>query len=250
MSIGDDVFVAEDDLIADESYGMEEYAFAGDVRKRLSDLGIGNYQRPRLELDHEGVVAGLRAGDYFDGRLPTVIKKLSLDQLSALYSLYSNWYGYVTTQFVLVSTERSEAIRQKEFMLNHLKNYYRRQDIGGKKVPETAIVDAAKTDKRYIKVNARYEELNALTEGVEAVRKVADQDMKVISREVTIHQARLHKEMTLNGFGNRGNDYDYTNSLDQNAYAEANDTGAGEPNTQERAPARVARIPRVKVIGK
>jgi len=194
----------EEIFVSDENHGMTAYTFSDKVKKRIADLGVGNYERPRLEKDHEGVVLHLKKGDYFDGRLPTVIRKLSLDQLSALYSLYSNWFGYITTQFMLIAAERSEATRQRDFILNHLKNHYRLPDEEGKKLVETAVTDAAKTDKRYVLANARYEELNALYNMLEAMRDVANQDMKVISREVTIQQEKMHKELLLQGFGNRG----------------------------------------------
>lgn len=191
-------------FVSDENHGMTAYTFADKVKKRIADLGIGNYTRPKLEKDHEGVVLHLKRGDYFDGRLPTVIRKLTLDQLSALYSLYTNWFGYITTQFMLIAAERSEATRQRDFILNHLKNHYRLPDEEGKKMVETAVADAAKTDKRYVLANARYEELNALYNMLEAMKDVANQDMKVISREVTIQQEKMHKELLLQGFGNRG----------------------------------------------
>ena len=235
-----------DVFVADEIHGMEAYTTADRVKTRLSQLGIGNYERPRLEVDHEGIFHGLRSGEYFDGRLPTVIRRLSLDQLSALYSLYTNWYGYITTQYMLIAVERSEAIRKKEFILNHLKNYFRRAGGDRGKMPETAITDAAKTDKRYITASATYEELNALYDCVEAMRKVADQDMKVISREVTIQQAKLHKELMLNNFGNRRDEFadnDFSTSVeDIGQYG----TQANDPTTEE--PTRVRPRPPVPKV--
>lgn len=238
-------------FVSDENHGMTAYTFADKVKKRIADLGIGNYQRPKLEKDHEGVVLNLKKGDYFDGRLPTVIRKLSLDQLSALYSLYSNWFGYITTQFMLIASERSEATRQRDFMLNHLKNYYRIPDADGKKVVETQVVDMAKTDKRYILASARYEELNALYNMLEAMRDVANQDMKVISREVTIQQEKLHKEMLLQGFGNRGREFD--NALGGESYGSETEDPAqggaeGEAEGQPSAPTprRQVQVPRVQ----
>lgn len=215
-----------DVFFTDENEGMETYTFADKVKQRITDMGVGNYERPRLDTDHEGVITHLKRGDYFDGRLPTVIRKLSLDQLSALYSLYSNWFGYITTQFMLIAAERSEATRQREFLLNHLKNHYR-QPYAGKKIPETAVTDAAKTDKRYVVANARYEELTAIYNMLEAMKEVANQDMKVISREVTIQQEKVRKELLLQGFGNRGRDY--ANAVSQ---SEWEPSPIGEPTDE------------------
>lgn len=249
MSTGknDEVFVS------DENHGMTAYTFADKVKKRVADLGVGNYQRPRLEKDHEAVILHLKKGQFFDGRLPTVIRKLTLDQLSALYSLYSNWFGYITTQFMLIAAERSEATRQRDFLLNHLKNYYRATDDEGKKLPETAITDAAKTDKRYVLANARYEELTAVYNMLEAMREVANQDMRVISREVTIQQEKLHKELLLQGFGNRGRDF--TSAIEgDDSYGEApedpdnenDDDAIEEGATKAPSPRPRVRIPRVQ----
>jgi hypothetical protein len=222
MSNGND---NEDVFVSDENHGMTAYAFAERVKHRIADLGIGNYERPKLEKDHEGVILHLKKGEYFDGRLPTVIRHLSLDQLSSLFALYANWFGYITTQFMIIATERSEAIRQKEFMMNHLKNHYRVPDTEGGKLPETAVTDAAKTDKRFIMVNARYEELNALFNMLEAMREVANQDMKVISREVTIQQEKFQKELLLQGFGNRGREREHAAAIEgESSYGETSDT--------------------------
>ena len=219
---------------ADENFGMKEYTFAKKVKERVSLLGVGNYQRPKLEKDHESVFMGVEAGQYFDGRLPTVIKKLNLDQLSALYSLYSNWYGYLTTQTMLVAAERSEAMRKKDFLKRHLKNHYRSliNPDTGKKFPETSLLDFAESDKRFITANAAYEQENALYEILDAMRKVADQDMKVISREVTIQQEKLRKELLQQGFGNRGKDRDFDNAMGEDDYGSPPDQTAQRDRVQ------------------
>jgi hypothetical protein len=201
-------------FVADESAGMTAYTFAERVKSKISDLGVGVLDRPVLEKDHEGVISHLRSGEYFDGKLPTVIRKLDLDQISALYSLYTNWFGYLTTHFGLVGAEKAEAAAQREFILNHLKNHYRRPTRDGRKIPETAVTDAAKTDIRYIEANAKCEEVTALYNILEAFREVASQNMKVISREVTIKQEKVRQEMLLMGFGNRGRSPDYSSTLE------------------------------------
>jgi hypothetical protein len=232
-----------DIFITDENEGIAAYTFAHKVTQKIASLGIGTYERPRLEADHEGVVLNLRSGDYFDGRLPVVIRKLTLDQLSALYSLFSNWFGYIVTQFMLIAAERSEADRQREFLLNHLKNHYR-QPYTGKKVPETAVADAAKTDKRYVLANARYEELNALYNMLEAMRSMASQDMRVISREVTIQQEKVRKELLLQGFGNRGRDYaDAVSLADWESSPEELNNDAPNAQNEESKPRVYPRLP-------
>jgi hypothetical protein len=236
----------EEAFVSDESHGMTAYTFADRAKKRVADLGIGNYQRPRLEKDHESIIPHLKRGDYFDGRLPTVIRKLTLDQLSALYSLFSNWFGYITTQFMLVAADRSEAICQRDFLLTNIKNYYRVPDPEGKRLPEAAITDAAKQDKRYVMAKAKYEELNLIYESIQAMREVANQDMKVISREVTIQQEKHSHEMMLHGFGNRGRERDFTNAV-EGGYGDAseNPDASEERLAKGAAPRRQVRVPRI-----
>jgi hypothetical protein len=252
MSTGkDEVFVS------DENHGMTAYTFADRVKKRVADLGIGNYERPRLEKDHESLFPRLKRGDYFDGRLPSVIRKLTLDQLSALYSLFMNWYGYVAMQFMVIATERSEAMCQRDFLLTNIRNYYRVPDPDGKKPPETAITDAAKQDKRYVLANAKAEELDCLYNQVLVTRGIASQNMKVISREVTIQQEKLQKELMLQGFGNRAKresnfahavegDDSYGETPENLADAEGDEDGLESPAPATAAsPRSQIRVPRV-----
>lgn len=226
------------DFEASENDGIEAYTFAEKVKNRASMLGIGNYTRPKLEADHTSIYPGEKAGNYFDGRLPTVIRKLDMDQLSALYSLFSNWYGYLTTQTMLVAAERSEALRQKDFLKRHLKNHYRAMvnPETGKSFPETSLLDLAEADKRYITASAEYEQKNALYEILDAMRKVADQDMKVISREVTMQSEKFRKELLQQGFGKRGGPDEFDAALSEVDY--------GSPSYQNESRSR--RVPTVR----
>ena len=188
-----------------ETQGLEAYTFAKNVNDKLSELGLGaNPMRPRLEKEHEGIFVGLSAGQYFDGRMPTVIGKLSLDQVSALYSLYTNWYRYLVIVTLKVATERSEAIRQKEFLWSHIRSIKKKPDSSGKKITDQTASDETRGDIRFVLASAKYEELNSLFEILDAMCKVAEQDMKVISREVTIQQTSLQQKVFSNNFRNRG----------------------------------------------
>jgi hypothetical protein len=196
-----------------ENEGMQAYSFAQKVFDRLDTLGLGETPlRPMLEEEHNGIWQGLRAGQYFDGRLPTVIRRLNLDQVSALYSLYAAWYRYLIFITRKVATERSEAIRKKEYLWSHVrksrKQLYKAQV--GKALPEQEASDQARGDSRYVTANAAYEEHNNLFEILSAMCEVAQQDMKVISREVTIQQEAFKQRMIGNGMGNRGQTQDWS----------------------------------------
>lgn len=177
----------------DEVKALEAYTFAEEVIKNMEDIGVGRNERPRIKEDHESILPGLNAGDYFDGRLPTVIRKLSLDQLSALYSLFSNWYGYLMFQSRKVATEMVEAKTQKELMYAMVRQQKRIDTEGNKRDP-SSMTNATNSDSRYVEANAKYQALDSLYEGLDAMVKIASQDMKVISREVTIHQAKMEHD--------------------------------------------------------
>lgn len=192
-----------EDFVTDEITGLNLYTFADRVKTRLQAIGVGEQsQRPRLEEDHKGIFPGLKPGDYFNGRLPVVIRKLTLDQLSALYSLFASWYSYLTFQTGLIAAERSEALRQKEFLWSHIRKQYKYNPDGSKN-SDQAMSDLARGDYRFVTAFAKYSELNAIYECMVATLEVAEQDMKMISREVTINQAKLAKEFLGGGHVDR-----------------------------------------------
>ncbi len=193
----------EPEFEADEGTGLQMLTYAKKVVDRLDRLGVARYDKPTISEDHVGVLPGLEKGEYFDGRLPTVIRKLTLDQLSALYSLFSNWFGYLQFQTGLISAERSEAKKQRDFLWSLIRQQ-KRFDSAGKKRTAQAMSDEARQDARFIEAEAKYEELNVLYECMLSSVKVADQDMKVISREVTIHQNKIMQEGVSRGMGYRG----------------------------------------------
>ena len=190
-----------------EVQGLEAYGFSDRVIENLDRLGIGNRERPTVLDDHVGILPGLKAGQYFDGRLPTVIRRLSLDQLSALYSLFSNWYAYLHSQLRRFSAIRSEKIRQKEFIWSMVRQQYRYYDDATdgkqKKRTDQQMSDAARQDFRFVKASAEYEEYNCIVQCMEGMLEVAELDMKVISREVTIQQNKMMADINEGNIGKR-----------------------------------------------
>jgi hypothetical protein len=187
------------DFNCSEQEGMEAYSFSGRVKGRLENLGVARYERPVVANEHMNIIPGLRPGEAFDGRLPTVVRKLTLDQLSALYTLYTNWFGYLQYQTNLIAAERSEAKRKKEFLWSHIRKKYKNKD--GKKLSDQASSDEARSDFRFVRADATYEELNVLYNCMNAMCEVASADMKMLSREVTIHQ--IYAENSAKTIGGR-----------------------------------------------
>jgi len=227
---GDGTFSA-DDFITDEVTGINCYTFSDRVKTRLQEIGVGDQSsRPKLAEDHKGVFQGLEPGDYFNGRLPVVIRRLSLDQLSALYSLFSRWYGYLVFQTNLIAAERSEASKQKEFLWSHIRKQYRFTP-DGKKISDQVASDLARGDYRFVKANAQYEELNVLYNCMQATLEVTEQDMKVISREVTIVQAKQEHDVTGGGFRGRAS----------RPWTQGGENGEADKNSSPAGPARTRR---------
>lgn len=187
------------DFDCSEEEGMKTYSFSDRVKERLEDLGVARYQRPLISNEHLNIIPGLKPGEAFDGRLPTVVRKLTLDQLSALYTLYTNWFGYLQYQTNLIAAERSEAKRKKEFLWSHIRKKYKTKD--GKKLSDQACSDEARSDFRFVRADAAYEELNVLYNCMLAMCDVASADMKMLSREVTIHQ--IQAENAAKSLGSR-----------------------------------------------
>lgn len=192
------------DFDCSEDEGLQAYSFSSRVKERLEELGVARYERPIITKDHLNVVPGLNPGDAFDGRLPTMVRKLTLDQLSGLYTLFTSWFGYLQYQTNIIAAERSEAKRKKEFLWSHIRKQYKVVDPDTEKVrSDQACSDKARSDFRFVRVDAEYEELNVLYNCMVAMCSVADSDMKMLSREVTIHGIQVEKDAIGKNVGHR-----------------------------------------------
>jgi hypothetical protein len=180
---------------SNEEEAREKYTFAENVVSRLGAIGVGNMERPVLEDAHDGIFTGLKKGQYFDGRLPTVIRKLSLDQLSALLSLFTNWYDYVLQQAMLVEAELSEAKRKKEFMWAMIRTKIKDQArAASKSISDARISDLARLDSRFVEVDAHFIELDVLHNCMQAMLRAAGHNLKTVSREITVRQVKVEAE--------------------------------------------------------
>ena len=195
-----------DEFVTDEVKGLNAYTYSDRVKDRLNDIGVAGaaVNKPVLAEEHKGIFPGLEPGDYFNGRLPVVIRKLELDQISALYSLFTSWFAYLTMQTNLIAAERSEALRQKEFVWSHIRKQ-NRWGVDGTKNSDQVCSDLARGDYRFVSANAKFEELDVLYDCMMATLSVTKQDMRMISREITIVQAKMEAEAVEYGFKGRMN---------------------------------------------
>jgi hypothetical protein len=243
------------DWEVNEVEGLKAYTYADKVLQSIKELGLSRLDRPKVTGYQEGLTE-LSAGEYFDGRLPPVLIRLSLDQLSALYSLFSNWYAYVMSTMHAVMIERSEAKRQREFLWAMIRQQHKmdpsRVDKEGnpKKRSDPEMRDMAKLDSRFVKEDARYEQLNMLYKYLEAMALVAEQDMKMISREITIQQIKIEAEFQRRGLLSGSIRLSQVNTQsfkDKQEQEDDEDSFAGKEEVRPRQPTRAPVVPKKAV---
>ena len=176
-----------------EIEAMERYNIVQRVEEHIAAFGITAPSRPVVSEEQTSWIPGLETGQYFDGRLPTVIRRLSLDQLSELLGLMSGYYAYLSFVTNKAAAERSEALRKKEVLWSYIRDTVKRtpDPDTGKRPTDQSASDAVRHDIRFVTAGAGYDEANCVYETLNAMLRVTEQDMKVISREVTIQQMKL-----------------------------------------------------------
>lgn len=193
----------------DESFGLDEedirekYSYANSVTAKLNKLGFHMQPQPSVDSDMARVIGTLSEGEYFDGRLPMSLKNLSLEEISDLHVLMSNWIHYVTSALNEVIVARSEATQKKEAIwsmvrMKHLKDAKKHLGVN---LTDQRQSDLARYDLRFVEENQRYAELTALRDCIEALLKVSEQNASVVSREITRREVSANAEARSRGFG-------------------------------------------------
>ena len=190
---GDEQQLDNKDFVCDEITGLELYSYADRVKERFSEIVGEQRVRPQLMEQHRGIFPGLQPGDYFNGRLPVVVRQLNIDQLSALYSLFTSWYSYLVYQTSLIAIKMSSQAQKKEFLWSFIRKKYKGSSKT-EKISEQLASDKTRGDYRFIKEDSDYEELKVLYQCLQSTLEVAKQDMRMISREVTINQVKMERE--------------------------------------------------------
>lgn len=181
------------------------YNFAEEVIDDLNKMGLKAKSIPTVDESLKGMFHELEPGSYFDGSLPTTVRGLTLDQLSNLYSLFCNWYGYVKYQETVTATALSAAKAKRDFVLARLRKGEAEDRRNSDKNLEPADIRAtAVSNYQYVEANAEALYLEALHAFLEAAVKMADRDMKRISREVTIVQTQMEHGNLAGNLGRRG----------------------------------------------
>ena len=180
----------------------EKYSFYTKVMQRLNEIGIPARQRPFVSPEHVAIFHDVTAGTAFDGRLPTVIRKLDLDQLSDLHALFSSWFAYVSYQERLADAQKTEANHKKIVTGAKLRDMYL-IDGNGEKRSDEVIADLARADIRFIEADSFFAEMDALHSCLESAVRIASEDLKTISRELTRKQLVLERDTQKNRFSGK-----------------------------------------------
>lgn len=195
--------VGEGNFRSSELAGINSYTYQGRVIQRLRSMGLGEPPRPVYTEKLLLIYPEATKGQPFDGRLPSTLRRLTLDQISDLHTTFSNWYAYISYQAKLIEAQRSEAQRQREFMWSTLRTMLRNDKATGEKRNDQQCSDAATIDVRFIKYDALFAELDAVNNLLDAFIKTASKDLSNISREVTIRTTEIEHGSRNRGFNNR-----------------------------------------------
>lgn len=187
-----------DDFVTDEVTGLETYRIADKVKERLLSLGIdeSRFDRPILEEEHRGIFPNLKPGDYFDGRMPRVLKRLSLDQLSALSGLMNGWHQYIVSKRTLAAVERAEARQQAKFISSLVRSQYKESGGSDKEAEE-----AACQDFRYVEANSHLATIENVYNTLDDFAELAKSNMSTLSRELSNIRTKMEQELMGSGVG-------------------------------------------------
>lgn len=182
-----------DDFVTDESTGLEEYEFSDEVKRHLKKMGISEdtLQQPMLEEEHQGMFPDLQPGEYFDGRMPNVLKRLTLDQLSALSGLMNNWHQYMVSRRSLAAVEKSEATRQRKFILSLVRNQYK---DSGSATSDKEAEEKANLDFRFITADKALAKSEIIYKTLDDHVALAKSNQNVLSRELSNIRTKLEQD--------------------------------------------------------
>lgn len=200
-ALADDECVFSDDSI-DADKARESFSSVSMAEEVLKEMGVGDSPRPLIRPEHVAIFDDATEGDHFDGRMPPTVRELSLNQLSLLNSLFTNWYSYVRKQAMRWKHRKSEADRKTKFELARLRKRYAKDEEGGKRSDRAADV-MAKNHPDYIESDADYHTAAAVSDMLDAQLSITSKDMQVISREVTIRQLEIEAHAKGRGFDHR-----------------------------------------------
>jgi hypothetical protein len=156
--------------------GEEAYHVAESAHSAMTEMGIYLPEKPEFdpsEFVHE------------DGspRMPKNMQELSDMEIGELYYIVGSFFAYVTGQFADVGNRYDVA---KETF-----NFVKAKVRLGKEGKQQDKNDRQIADRRYVIANARALELKCLYNLLSKVKDKLEQDLKSISRNITLRDQRI-----------------------------------------------------------
>lgn len=193
----------EDKLLGTIEDAREHYSgFKETAVEIMEQEGIPMPHRPKLTEDHTGIYKDIEIGEYFDGRMPMTTKSLSLTQISSLYGLFTNWYAYVFAKEKEWRARKSEALK----LSKHIEAACRRlhaYDADGSKRSDQMARTLAKLDLDFMEAERSLEIATATHDLIESQLKVANKNLAMISREITLRGLQIEGQAAHRGFNKR-----------------------------------------------
>lgn len=181
---------------------VAKYTFSDRVIAQLQKLGIAEPPRPVCNEEHERLFSDIASGDYYDGRMPLVIKKFELDDLSVLLTLLQAWLDYVTYQHTYWAMKKAEAFKQATIIDMKIRKVTSKSTISDQKVR-----DEAKVHPDFIEYDAEGAYCKAMSDMLAAQVKIISKNISICSREVTIREQILQRDLRQRGFAKKMTSY-------------------------------------------
>lgn len=194
--------IPDEQLLGTIDDARELYQFADPALAILEEIGIPMPQRPKLIETYQSMYPDIEVGVDFDGRMPPGVRALTLNQISALYSLFMNWYSYVASKEKEWKAKKAEAKKIREHMQAASRRLHAFDEYGEKRSDQVAR-DMAKVDYDFMESEANLELVSAVHELIEAQLSVASKNLSMISREITVRGLEIESQSRHRGVNKR-----------------------------------------------
>ena len=195
--------IPADEMLGTIDEARETYSgFQEQATENAAQAGIPIPYRPRMLEEHGKMYSDIPVGEYFDGRMPAAVKTLSLNQISSLYTLFMNWYAYVSAQERVWRAKKSEANKLRSHIEAACRRLHSTDEVGGKRSDQMARI-LAKLDVDFMEAERDLEIATATHDLIDAQLRVANKNLAMISREITLRGLQIEGQAAHRGFNTR-----------------------------------------------
>jgi hypothetical protein len=175
--------------------GRRIYNINDIVKSEAENIGVTTVVRPQLDQVHTSIFPGTKEGHYFDGRMPTVMKRLSLDQLSHLHSLLQSWYSYLAHQQAMWKVRKAATKQILDNTEACLRGLYKSEGNSDQNAR-----DMATHDMRYVEDNAELAKASAIATLIDAALRSAWHNIELVTQELITRGVQLKTTMSGRNF--------------------------------------------------